>query len=156
MRLLAAVGVAGFLGGCSVVSDVAALAAGGAAGGATGNPAVGFAVGVGVRAGVEEVQRYVTRVRWRGEQDAIADIAGAAPVGKVQSWEIQHTIPLGNRRGDLAVLREFTTPLTACREVAFSVVERRPEVFTTMLCRNGDRWRWAVAEPAVDRWGFLQ
>ena len=156
LRLLAALGAA-MLGGCAVVSDVAGLAAGGGAGAATGNPAVGYAVGIGVRAGVDEVRRYVVRRRQQGEQDAIADAAGNAPVGELRPWQIRHTIPVGNAQGELAVVREYATPLATCREVVFTVEDGdRPALFTTSLCRQAARWKWAVAEPAVDRWGFLQ
>lgn len=145
------------LGGCRAVSDVVGLAAGGGAGVATGNPALGFAVGVGTRAAVDELRKYIVCTRWRGEQDAIADAAGAAPPGAAVPWEIRHTVPIGDRRGELVVAREFTTPLATCREVVFSVLdgaERDP--FATTLCRRGERWKWAAAEPAVDRWGHLQ
>ncbi len=157
MRLLAAALVLPLLGGCAAVPDVAGLAAGGGAGAATGNPAVGFAVGLGVRAGVDELRKYVVRRRQTGEQDAIADAAGDAPVGEQRAWQIRHTIPVGNARGELAVVREYTTPLATCREVVFTVEEDgRPSLFTTSLCRQATRWKWAAAEPAVGRWGFLQ
>ena len=156
LRLLAALGAA-MLGGCVAVSDVAGLAAGGGAGAVTGNPAVGYAVGIGVRAGVDEVRRYVVRRRQQGEQDAIADAAGNAPVGELRPWQIRHTIPVGNAQGELAVVREYATPLATCREVVFTVEDGdRPALFTTSLCQQAARWKWAVAEPAVDRWGFLQ
>ena len=106
---------------------------------------------------LDELRDYVVRSRQRGEQDAIADAAGAAPLGAAVPWEIRHTIPIGNRRGELAAVREFVTPLTTCREVVFSVLdgdERR--LFATTLCRRGERWKWAAAEPAVDRWGYMQ
>ena len=155
-RLLPMLGAA-MLGGCAAVSDVAGLAAGGGAGAATANPAVGIAVGVGVRAGVEEVRQYVVRRRQQGEQDAIADAAGEAPLGEPRPWQIRHAIPIGNARGELAVVREYTTPLTTCREVVFSVEDGdRLSLFTTSLCRQATRWKWAAAEPAVARWGFLQ
>lgn len=157
MRLLAAALVLPLLGGCAAVPDVAGLAAGGGAGAATGNPAVGFAIGLGVRAGVDELRKYVVRRRQTGEQDAIADAAGDAPVGEQRAWQIRHTIPVGNARGELAVVREYTTPLATCREVVFTVEEDgRPSLFTTSLCRQATRWKWAAAEPAVGRWGFLQ
>lgn len=145
------------LGGCRTATDVTAVAAGGGAGVATGNVALGLAVGVGVRVALDELRDYVVRSRQRGEQDAIADAAGAAPLGAAVPWEIRHTIPIGNRRGELAAVREFATPLTTCREVVFSVSdgdERR--LFATTLCRRGERWKWAAAEPAVDRWGYMQ
>ena len=156
MRWLLALSMA-TLSGCAAVSDVAGLAAGGGAGAATGNPAVGYAVGIGVRAGVDEVRRYIVRRRQQGEQDAIADAAGSAPVGEPTRWQIRHTVPIGNARGELAVVREYATPLATCREVVFTVEDgARPAVFTTSLCRQAARWKWAAAEPAVDRWGFLQ
>ncbi len=155
---LAAVAVA-LLGGCAAVSDVAGLAVGSGAGAATGNPAVGIAVGIGVRAGVDELRRYVVRRRQQGEQDAIAEAAGAAPVGEPRAWQIRHTVPVGNAQGELAVVREYVTPLATCREVVFSVEGEdrgHASVFTTSLCRQATRWKWAAAEPAVGRWGVLQ
>ncbi len=145
------------LGGCAAVSDVAGFAAGSGAGAATANPAIGFVVGIGVRAGADELRRYVVRRRQQGEQDAIAEAAGDAPVGEMRAWQIRHTIPVGNAKGELAVVREYATPLATCREVVFSVEDDgHPSVFTTSLCRQAARWKWAMAEPAVGRWGFLQ
>ena len=142
------------LAGCALIDDAAGLAAGGAAGGATANPAVGFAVGVAVKAGVGELRRYVVRRRHQGEQDAIAEAAGAAPLNESRPWEIRHTIPVGNERGTLTVIREFATPLTTCREVLFAV--EGDGVFTTPICRQQQGWKWAAAKPAVGRYGFLQ
>lgn len=145
------------LGGCAVVSDVAAVTAGGSASALTGNPAVGFAVGIGVRAAVDTLLDYVIRQRQAGEQDAIATAAGAAPLYEERAWEIRHTIPIDNARGTLIVTREFVTPLTTCREVVFAVVDGADRnLFTTTLCRRAEGWAWAAAEPAVGRWEFLQ
>lgn len=145
------------LGGCAVVSDVAGLAVGSGAAAATGNPAVGFAVGIGTRAAFDSLRKYVVRRRQQGEQDAIAEVAGAAALGESRAWEIQHTIPVGNARGDLVVTREFVTPLATCREVIFAVAdEGARQLFTTTLCRQEQEWKWAAAQPAVDRWGSLQ
>lgn len=156
MRLLPVLALAA-LTSCRTISDVAGVVAAAGSGSASGNPAVGIAVGIAVRAGVDEVVKYVVRRRQTGEQDAIAEAAGAAPLGTARAWEIRHTIPIGNQHGDLEPVREFRTPLTTCREVVFSVVDGDGrDLFTTTLCRKGDAWRWAAAEPAVDRWGFLQ
>jgi hypothetical protein len=43
---------------------------------------------------VHELRKYVVRVRHRGEQDAIAEVAGAAPLNQRRPWEIRHTIPI--------------------------------------------------------------
>lgn len=144
------------LGACSTISDLAALAAGGGAGAATGNPALGFAVGVSVKAGVDELGRWYERSRVRGEQDAIAAAAGTAPPGTPEPWAVRHTIPIGNEHGHFLVTREFRTALATCREVVFLVEDEERHPFTTQVCRGAGGWRWAAAEPAVDRWGYLQ
>ncbi len=142
------------LGGCSTVGTLAGLAAGGAAGGATANPVVAYAVGIGVKAGVDELVLYVSRVRHRGEQDAIADAAGTTPLNQPRAWEIRHTIPIGNTNGTLIPIREIDTPIAVCREVLFRV--EGGGLFTTSVCHQADGWKWAAAEPSVDRWGYLQ
>ena len=155
--VLGAAAVLPLLGGCAVVSDVAGLAVGGGAAAATGNPAVGFAVGIGTRAAFDSLRKYVVRSRQQGEQDAIAEAAGTSPPGESRAWEIRHTIPVGNARGDLLVTREFVTPLATCREVIFSVADgEERQLFTTTLCRQEEGWKWAAAQPSVDRWGALQ
>ncbi len=145
------------LAACSTVSDLAGLAVGGTAGAATANPAVGFAVGIGTRAGVDAIGQWVVRTRWRGEQDAIAEAAGSAPLDTPRPWEIRHTIPVGNEHGLFMVTRDIATPLATCREVVFLVedgAQHRP--FTTTICHEEGAWRWAAAEPARERWGYLQ
>jgi surface antigen len=155
VRLAAALALIALLPGCRAVSDVAGVVAAAGTGSATANPAVGIAVGIAVRAGVDELRKYVVRERQEGEQDAIAAAAGSAPLGEPRPWEIRHTIPIGNERGELQAVREIATPLATCREIVFSVVDDgERELFTTTLCRKGDGWKWAAAEPAVERWGF--
>ena len=145
------------LASCRSVGDVAGVLAAAGTGSASANPAVGIAVGIAVRSGVNEVVKYVVRRRHTGEQDAIAEAAGAAPLGAARPWEIRHTIPIGNARGELQAVREFATPLTTCREIVFTVDDGEDrDVLTTTLCHQADGWKWASAEPAVERWGFLQ
>jgi len=142
--------------GCSFVGDVAGVVAAGVTGSSTANPALAIAAGIGVRSGVDAVSDYVTRQRHESEQDQIAEVAGSAPLGEARYWEIRHTIPFGNEHGQLAAVREFQTPLTTCREILFTVEDGERETYTTNLCRGVARWSWAGAEPAVDRWGFMQ
>ncbi len=142
------------LGGCAAVSDISGLAVGGATGAATGNPVVAYAVGIGVRAGVEELRRYVVRSRHGGEQDALAEAAGEQPLDQVRPWEIRHTIPIGNTKGLLMPIRDIQTPIATCREVLFTADD--DGVFTTAVCHQDSGWKWASAEPNVDRWGYLQ
>ncbi len=141
------------LAGCSTVGTISGLAVGGAAGGATANPVVGYAVGIGVQAGVDELVLYISRVRQRGEQDAIAEAAGTTPLDQPQAWQIRHTIPIGNTNGTLIPVREIDTPLATCREIIFRI---DGGLFTTDVCKQAGGWKWAAAEPAVDRWGYLQ
>ena len=146
------------LGGCSAVPQITGVVIGAATGGATANPAIGFGVGVAVAAGSDYALKRVLR-NWHGaEQDAIAEAAGALPIGGEGVWRIRHTVPLGNEHGDLRVVRSIDNPLAACRQVVFSVVEKDepPAWFSADVCRQDTGWKWASAEPAVERWGFLQ
>ncbi len=142
---------------CRAIPDLGGALAGAGSGSVSANPAVGIAVGIAVRSGLRVVADYIDRKRAAGEQDAIAEAAGAAPLGAPRPWEIRHTIPIGNERGDLQAVREFKTKLTTCREIVFTVVDGDDhDILATTLCQQPEGWRWASAEPAVDRWGFLQ
>jgi hypothetical protein len=145
--------------GCSTLADIAGLATGAVAGGASANPAVGYAVAVGTAAAADATFKWISRHRQGAEQDAIADAAGSLSEGQSAPWRIRHTIPIGNEHGDVQVVREVVTPLTTCKEIVFSVIDDPPEPdahYVTTLCHDANRWKWALAEPAVDRWGYLQ
>lgn len=155
--LLAAV----VLAGCTAAPRIAAVVTGGVAGAASGNPAVGFAVGVATDATANYAFRYFARVRQGAEQDAIAEVAGELPIGTEAAWKIEHTIPIGDEQGHLRVVRKIDSPLAACKEIAFSVDEGKGEKlkrawFVSNVCKQTEKWKWASAEPAVERWGFLQ
>ncbi len=156
MRLLPVVLL---LAGCSSAGNISGLIAGGAAGGATANPAVGYAVGVAVKVAATATFRYAGRVRHHAEQDAIATAAGPLPEGAVVPWKIRHDIPFGNEDGQVVVVRAITNPIADCREIAFSVHDDPPAPdawFTSTICKQSRGWTWALAEPAVERWGYLQ
>ena len=146
------------LAGCSSAGGLVGVVAGGVAGGATANPVVGFGVGVATAAASDYAIRTVSRHWHQGEQDAIAAAAGGLPVGGAGPWRIEHSLPFGNEHGQLQVVRSLDNPLAACREVLFSVEEsgEAPAWYAVDICRQRDRWKWASAEPAVERWGFLQ
>jgi hypothetical protein len=161
MRLTAQLAAILLLAGCKAAPQIAAVVTGGAAGAATGNPAVGFAVGVATDAGANYAFRYISRTRQGAEQDAIAQIAGDLPVGTEASWKIEHTIPIGDEHGRLRIVRAIDSPLAACKEIAFSVEDGKGDKmkrtwFTSSVCKQSEEWKWAAAEPAVERWGFLQ
>lgn len=145
------------LAGCTSTARIAAVVTGGVAGASTGSPAIGFLVGVATDAGANYVVRYYGRTRQGAEQDAIAQAAGDLPVGTEADWKIEHTIPIGNEHGRLRVVRAINSPLAACKELAFSVEDaKKRSWFTTDICKQATQWKWAAAEPAVERWGFLQ
>lgn len=61
------------------------------------------------------------------------------------------------------MVRAFTTPLAACKEAVFSVDDSDAQHageaqthYVTTVCRGAQGWKWALAEPAVARWGNLQ
>jgi len=148
------------LGGCKDFGTIAGVAGGAAAGAATGNVGIGIAVGIGVSAGGNFLANYIARVRAGAEQDVIAETAGALPVGGEGAWVIHHTIPIGNEHGDLWVIDAIDTSLVACKEVVFSVGDGGAaaprNLYTVDVCRDPKGWKWATAEPAVERWGSLQ
>ncbi|MGH7121884.1 MAG: hypothetical protein ACREFP_23310 [Acetobacteraceae bacterium] len=160
-RLAMATVLAGSLGGCKFAGDVVAAGAGGASAAATANPAVGVAIGIGVQAATEAIIKYVMRKRQQAEQDAIAKTVGTMDVGESRRWKIRHDIPIGNEHGTVQVTRLIQNPLAVCKEAVFSVIDgHRPDAprawYTTTVCRQATRWKWAMAEPAVERWGYLQ
>lgn len=149
------------LASCKAAPQIAAVVGGGAAGAATGNPAVGFAVGVATDAAATAVVQYYGRTRQQAEQDAIAEAAGMVPPGGRASWKIEHDIPIGNEHGSLQVVRQIDNPFALCKQVMFSVDEGKGEKlkrawYSADICHQANKWKWASAEPAVERWGYLQ
>jgi len=131
-------------------------------GGITANPLIGYAAGIGTEAAVTALQKYLSRKLHQGEQDNIAKTVAHLNVGHSAPWKIHYDIPIGNEHGDVTVTRLIASPLTICKQVAFTIITSsqpgaiRP-VYVTSACRQSDgTWKWAQAEPAVARWGFLQ
>ena len=147
------------LAGCQQAGQLTGLATGGAAGAATGNPFIGFAVGVGTAAAADALYKWAGRTRAHAEQEAIATAAAALPDGGAAPWRVRHTIPVGNEGGEVRVTRTIATSLATCREIVFSVADKppvSPTWYATDICQDATGWHWALAEPAVDRWGYLQ
>lgn len=152
--------LAASLAGCSVVGDVTGAVAGLVTGAITANPAIGIGVGVAVKAGADSAGKYVSRSRKRNEHDAIAAAVAETAVGEMRPWAVDQRV-IGDAYGEVHVVREIASSLTLCREVLFSVVDGEGESaprawFTTTVCQVGERWKWAAAEPAVERWVNLQ
>jgi hypothetical protein len=152
------------LGACSTVGGLAGTVAGIATGSFTSNPAIGVAVSVSVKAATDAGIKGLLRSLQQDEQDEIAALAGAMAPGEIRQWQVRHTIPYGNNQGDMQVTRVIATPLASCKEIMFTVVDRKaappaddsPRAwFAANVCRQDSRWKWAIAEPAVERWGSL-
>ncbi len=167
------------LAGCGSVltegtGDAAGIAGAGIAGAVTKNATVGAAIGLGVRSvanfGLQIEERAVHRV----EQDRIAAAAGALPEGAAGVWSVSHRVPIeADQHGELVVTRILAArPTTGtaftCKEIVFSVDRGKPldpgkpdsmqgrGFYTATVCLDGANWKWASAEPAVERWGSLQ
>ncbi|MEO8715716.1 MAG: hypothetical protein ABI369_11945 [Acetobacteraceae bacterium] len=145
------------LAGCSTIPTIVGVLSGAAAGGGTASPAVGFAVGIATATATGVAVKYYGKSRQHAEQDAIARIAGALPIGGRAPWRIRHYVPIGDEDGEISVLGDIVNPLAPCRSVAFSVADGvRQRWYRADICRRASGWQWASAEPAVPRWGYLQ
>ncbi len=146
------------LGGCQSGAELTGLVTGGAAGVATASPAVGYAVGIGTAVAANAFFTWVGRSREHAEQEAIAGAAAPLGLGGAAPWQIHHLIPINDEHGEVRVVRVMMTPLAECREILFSVEEPPAPAnwYATSICRAPSGWHWALAEPAVNRWGFLQ
>ena len=148
------------LAGCSSFGGFAGAAAAFATSVGTANPIVGISVGIGVKAATDEGVRYVSRRKQHEIQNTVAAAARDIGPGESARYEHPHYFGPGVDRGEVRVVRLIDTPLTACKELLFSVEHdgKHPRVdwFSTTACRNGEAWQWAGAEPAVERWGNLQ
>jgi hypothetical protein len=151
------------LAGCDSPGATAGGISGVAAGTLSSNPAVGYAIGLTVRALVDTALSAAFRSLRQDEQDRIAVTAAALAPGEVARWSVDHGLPFGyrNAAGRLQVTRVIDTPLAQCREVFFTLegedkTDATPRFFTATTCHQAEGWKWATAEPAVERWGSLQ
>ena len=149
-----------FCAGCQSLGAFTGATSAAVTGAVTANPAGAIGTGIAVQAATDEVVKRTMRGLHQDQQDAIATAAGFAPIGAVRVWKVDHMLPVGNGYGRVRVLRDFSTPLTSCREFAFSVIEdnapRREQWFMASACKQGGWWKWALAEPSTGRWGNLQ
>lgn len=143
-------------------STLAGITGAGVASGVGADPAVTTGIGLGIQALGRAGLQYAQRQTHRAAQDRIAATAGPLPVGSVGSWATSHSIPVEpNERGQVTVSRVISTGALECKEILFSVDtgsgERlRRGFYLAAICRDGNTWKWALAEPATERWGSLQ
>ncbi|QGZ60921.1 hypothetical protein [Paraburkholderia acidisoli] len=154
-------GVAFATSGCSSIGAASGAAAAAATGIATANPAVGIGVGIAVQAATDEAVARFMKSMHADQQELIAETAGRLPVGGTDSWRIKHTLPVENGHGEVRVTRAFSSALALCKEFVFSVQDGdKPDSpsqwFSASTCQDQSGWKWATAEPAVERWGTLQ
>lgn len=154
------------LGGCQELLTEGSSAGAGVAAAAIaervgGGAAVTTGIGLGTLAAARAGTAYALRRAHAEEQDRIAAVAGELPVGGVARWR-SPTLPveLGDS-GAVTVSRVISSGELDCKEIVFSVEDGPTEAprrsfYTAAICRDGERWRWASAEPATARWGALQ
>jgi hypothetical protein len=147
--------------GCASIGAASGALAGVATGAVTTNPAIGLGVGIAVQAATDEVVKRVTKSLHQDQQVAIAVTAGMSDIGETRPWKVKHTLPVENGHGQVRVLREVKSALASCKEFAFSVADgddpsSHEDWFIATACQQTEGWKWASAEPAVERWGNLQ
>lgn len=157
------------LSGCSSLYSEGATTGAGIAGAAvaakvTNNAAVATGIGLGAVAAARTGVQYSQRVVHGETQDSIAKVAGPLDVGAVGNWSATHALPIEeDERGRVTVSRIVSKGALDCKEIVFSV--DRPATkdaaatsafYVADICRDGNIWKWASAEPATGRWGALQ
>lgn len=163
------VAISSALSGCSSLYSEGATAGAGIAGAAlaakvTNNAAVATGIGLGAVAAARAGVQYSERVVHTNTQDGIAKIAGPLDVGAVAPWSVTHSVPIeDDEHGRVTVSRMISTGALDCKEIVFSVdqtatknVPASSAFYVASICRDGDNWKWASAEPATERWGALQ
>lgn len=153
-------------GGCSAVVNTSAGELAGIAGAAvasavTHNAGVAAGIGLGAQAGARAGVQYAQRRVHHEAQQRIAAAAGALKVGDVAAWRSEHQPPIEHaEQGRVTVSRVVSVTSLECKEIIFSVDSThdgtpRSAFYVAMVCRDGAAWKWASAEPAVERWGGL-
>ncbi|WP_250463977.1 hypothetical protein [Caballeronia sp. GAFFF2] len=157
------------LSGCNSLYSEGATAGAGIAGAAiagkvTSNAAVATGIGLGAVAAARAGVQYSQRIVHTDTQDKIASVAGPLDVGSVAPWISVHSVPIeDDEKGRVTVSRQISSGTLDCKEIVFSVdrdatKDRAADsaFYVASVCRDGDRWKWASAEPATPRWGSLQ
>lgn len=130
----------------------------------TNNAAVATGIGLGAVAAAKAGVQYSERVVHTNTQDSIAKSAGPLDVGAVAPWSIKHSFPIeDDEHGRVTVSRAISTGALDCKEIVFSVDHDATKdkaassaFYVASVCRDGETWKWASAEPATQRWGALQ
>jgi len=122
---------------------------------ATGSALVGVAAGVGAGVGLDYGIKYAERRVHAHVQDAVALAAGPLAVGQSARWNDDYWLPLDGKHGTVEVARSFGNRIP-CKDIVFTV-DKDDNFYVAVVCADKHgAWRWALAEPTVDRWGTLQ
>ena len=153
-------GAIGGLAGCSLIATLPGITAGAATSSVTGNPALGLTVAVATNAAVDAGVKYVMKRFSAAEQQEIANAIAQSVPGEERRWQVEQPVPYGNNKGRTIVVSESVNALTTCKKAMFSVEDvvdgKAVEHWYTLdVCKNGQYWLWAQAEPSVRRWGSL-
>jgi len=149
------------LAGCAAagpaVTTLATAGIAGAVGSASGSALLGAVVGFGVSYGVDQGVKYVERRIEGNVQIAIAETAAPLAVGEAAPWNAPEKLPLTGKSGTVEVARSFGEAIP-CKDIVFTDADDSDHhVFTSTICRNDQGiWTWALAEPSIHRWGYLQ
>lgn len=157
------------LSGCTSLYGETATAGAGIAGAAvaakvTRNAAVATGIGLGAVAAAKAGVQATERVVHRNTQNMIAATAGPLAVGGVAPWSVKHSVPIeADEHGRVTVSRTISAGALDCKEIVFSVDDEATKdkpassaFYVASICRDGNAWKWASAEPATERWGALQ
>ncbi len=127
----------------------------GSVGAGTGSAALAIATGFAVSYGAEQGVEYVERRIAAQTQTAIAAAAAPLADGHSTGWQVAKRLPFGDNAGTVEVARSFGDKIP-CKEIVFTVAGDH-DVYTSTICRNDQgAWRWALGDPSVNRWGYLQ
>ncbi|HEY1503271.1 MAG TPA: hypothetical protein VGF92_03170 [Stellaceae bacterium] len=144
--------------GSAVDSAISSASTAGIAAGitsTTGSAFVGTMAGIGAGIGLDAGFKYAERRIHRNAQDAVAVAAGPLKVGQSARWNIDGWLPLTDRHGTVEIARSFGKAIP-CKDAVFTVDDDDDLYVTTVCADKKGIWRWALAEPTVDRWGTLQ
>ena len=103
-----------------------------------------------------ETLAYADRKSTERVQLRIADVAGRTPLGESAVWTA--TSFLGVRSwGRVHVIRSYGQHIP-CREIIYTEEDLVPGSlhYHAVICRGIEGWRWAVSEPATERWHGFQ
>ncbi|CCD35314.1 hypothetical protein BKIR_c1_2876 [Candidatus Paraburkholderia kirkii UZHbot1] len=149
------------------VTAGAVIAGAAVANSVTSNAAVATDIGLGAVAAAKAGVQYTQRVIHTNTQDEIASAAGPLAVGPVAPWKVVHSVPIGDdEKGRVTVSRTISSGVLDCKEIVVFSVDRDATkdppppadsaFYVASVCRDGNKWKWASAEPATPRWGSLQ